>query len=112
MSYISWGIIGTAILTIILVALQDRSSGVGGAFGSSDAGGFYQRRRGVERFLFGLTIIMMTGFVSMSLLNLTRFGRGPIAPEAAPQAEDIQLGDIQVETSDGSTVKVEPAPAE
>ncbi len=118
MNYINLGVIASGIFIIILVALQDRSSGVGGAFGNSDAGGFYQRRRGVERFLFGFTIACLVVFMGLSLLNITRFSSkdsGP-APVAAPIApSDVQIGDVKVETSNGtgdaSGVTVEPAPA-
>ena len=113
MAYINWIIIGTAVLTIVLVALQDRSGGVGGAFGGGDVGGFYQRRRGVERFLFGLTIVCIAVFMGISLLNLTSLGR-KAGPTIVPNTQEIpEIGDIQVETTpvdgsaDGSDVKIE-----
>ncbi len=115
MNYISLGVIVASIFIIILVALQDRSSGVGGAFGSSDTGGFYQRRRGVERFLFGFTVACLVVFMGLSLLNITRFSPKP-APVAAPQ-EIPEIGDIQIETTspDGTKntdVIIEPVPVE
>ena len=98
MNYINWGIIATGALTIILVALQDRSSGAGGVFGSGDAGGFYQTRRGVEKVLFILTVSLIAIFVGLSILNLTRFG--------APTPATPKIGDIKVEAESGSLVEV------
>ena len=113
MAYINWIIIGTAVLTIVLVALQDRSGGVGGAFGGGDVGGFYQRRRGVERFLFGLTVVCIAVFMGISLLNLTRFGRQAEPNVIVTPQEIPEVGDIQVETvpagggADNADVKIE-----
>lgn len=57
------------ILSIVLVAailLQQSSSGVGGALGGGDAGGLYSTRRGFEKFLFILTIVVSIIFVASS----------------------------------------------
>jgi protein translocase SecG subunit len=57
------------ILSIILIAavlLQQSSAGVGGALGGGDAGGLYNTRRGFEKFLFILTIVIAIAFVLMS----------------------------------------------
>ena len=62
-----------SILIIVSILLQERSSagGLGGLFGSGGGdGGFYQTRRGMEKFLFAATIILVIVFAGLALLNL------------------------------------------
>jgi len=57
------------ILSIILIAsilLQQSSAGVGGALGGGDGTGLYNTRRGFEKFLFVLTIVVSIIFVAAS----------------------------------------------
>ena len=57
------------ILSIILIAailLQQSSAGVGGALGGGDGSSLYGTRRGFEKFLFVLTIIVSIIFVAAS----------------------------------------------
>lgn len=61
------------ILSIILIAsilLQQSSAGVGGALGGGDAGGLYSTRRGFEKFLFVLTIVVAIIFVASSFIAI------------------------------------------
>ncbi len=61
------------ILSIILVAailLQQSSAGVGGALGGGDGGGLYSTRRGFEKFLFILTIVISILFVASSFITM------------------------------------------
>ena len=61
------------ILSIILITailLQQSSAGVGGALGGGDGGGLYNTRRGFEKFLFILTIIISIIFVALSFLAI------------------------------------------
>lgn len=55
------------IILVGLVLLQAKGSGLGSAFGGEIA--FYQTRRGVEKLLFYLTIIVSTLFLISSLLG-------------------------------------------
>lgn len=57
----------SAILTILLVLLQQRGASLGAGFGSS--GELYTTRRGLERSLFNATIVCVVVFV-MSILCL------------------------------------------
>jgi len=72
MSLITIGQVITAVLAIILVLMQDRSSGAGGLFGGGGGGGaeFYQRRRGMEKIIFISTIVTVSIFALLSILNL------------------------------------------
>lgn len=57
----------SAILTILLVLLQQRGASLGAGFGSS--GELYTTRRGLERSLFNATIVCVLVFV-LSILSL------------------------------------------
>ncbi len=57
--------IGIAISLTVAILLQNRGAGVGGVFGGS--GGVYLTKRGVEKKLFVLTIILAVIFVLISL---------------------------------------------
>jgi preprotein translocase subunit SecG len=59
-------ILAIALITAIL--LQQRGTGLGGAFGGEVTA--YRSRRGIERTLFRLTIVLAVLFVIFSLLNL------------------------------------------
>ena len=64
-------LIAQVILAIALIAsilLQQRGTGLGGAFGGEVTA--YRSRRGIERTLFRLTIVLAVLFVAFSLLNL------------------------------------------
>ena len=64
-------IVAQMILAVALIAsilLQQRGTGLGGAFGGEVTA--YRSRRGIERTLFRLTIVLAVLFVVFSLLNL------------------------------------------
>ena len=64
-------VIAQSILAVALIAsilLQQRGTGLGGAFGGEVTA--YRSRRGIERTLFRLTILLAVLFVIFSLLNL------------------------------------------
>ena len=64
-------VVAQTILAVALVAsilLQQRGTGLGGAFGGEVTA--YRSRRGIERTLFRLTILLAVLFVIFSLLNL------------------------------------------
>ena len=57
-----------AVALIAAILLQQRGTGLGGAFGGEVTA--YRSRRGIERTLFRLTIRLAVLFVLFSLLNL------------------------------------------
>ena len=64
--------IGLSVLLITAVLLQARGSSVGGAFGGDNMGTTFYTRRGAERVLFRLTIVIgilfaLTAFVALYL---------------------------------------------
>ena len=58
-----------SVVLIVLILLQERSSGMSGVFGGGE-GGFYQTRRGVEKVVFASTIVLSVAFLLLSLLHL------------------------------------------
>ncbi len=61
-----------SVLVIALILMQERSSagGLGGLMGGGGDSGFYQTRRGMEKFLFVATIVLIVLFASLALVNL------------------------------------------
>jgi preprotein translocase subunit SecG len=57
-----------AMALIASILLQQRGTGLGGAFGGEVTA--YRSRRGIERTLFRLTVVLALLFVAFSLLNL------------------------------------------
>ncbi|MBI5079488.1 preprotein translocase subunit SecG [Candidatus Wolfebacteria bacterium] len=58
-----------SVILIILILLQERSSGLSGVFGGQE-GEFYSTRRGLERLIFAATIVLIIIFLGLSLLNI------------------------------------------
>mgnify|MGYP000976778725 FL=1 len=64
-------LIAQAVVSLLLVAsilLQNRGSGLGSTFGS-DFGGYYTKR-GIEKFLFYVTIVLAAVFLAISATNV------------------------------------------
>lgn len=60
-----------SIILIILILLQERSSGLSGALGSSGGSSTpYQKRRGMENFIYWGTVICSVIFVGLAVANL------------------------------------------
>ena len=60
-------IIVTAILSILLILLQQRGASLGAGFGAS--GELYTERRGLEKSLFVTTVVVVLIFV-LSILGI------------------------------------------
>ncbi|OGG00770.1 preprotein translocase subunit SecG [Candidatus Gottesmanbacteria bacterium RIFCSPHIGHO2_02_FULL_39_14] len=60
--------IGLSVLLIILILIQAKGVGLGRAWGGG--GEFYKSRRGVEKVIFNLTVILAILFLASSVLNL------------------------------------------
>lgn len=54
-----------AIMLVASILMQHRGTGLGGIFGSE--GNVYRSKRGVEKLLFNLTIVIGVSFVLLSL---------------------------------------------
>lgn len=60
----------TAVAIIVLILLQERSSGLSGVLGGSESEGFYQTRRGLEKLIFRGTVVLVLLFLILSIVNL------------------------------------------
>jgi preprotein translocase subunit SecG len=58
-----------AVAIIVLILLQERSAGMSGLLGG-EGGGFYQARRGMEKFIFYATIALVIIFVAVAIYRL------------------------------------------
>jgi len=57
-----------SVALIILILIQERSSGLSGTFGGGESGAYF-KRRGFEKIIFYLTIISLAAFITLSILN-------------------------------------------
>lgn len=65
--------IAMIILSVALVAciiLQSKGAGLGGLTGGGDAGGVFSARRGLEKTLFRVTIVLSILFFSLAIYTV------------------------------------------
>ncbi|MBI4993517.1 preprotein translocase subunit SecG [Candidatus Wolfebacteria bacterium] len=67
--FISITQIVVSVVLICLILIQERSSGLSGVFGGSE-GEAYHVRRGFEKIVFYLTIILAIAVAGLSLLDI------------------------------------------
>ena len=60
--------ISISVVLIALIAIQGKGGGLGSAFGAGYAA--FSRRRGIEKFVFYLTIGCAVLFLILSVINL------------------------------------------
>jgi preprotein translocase subunit SecG len=63
-TYINIALIIISVLLILSVILQSKGAGLGGLTGA-DTGSIFTARRGVERTLFWITIVLSVIFVAL-----------------------------------------------
>ncbi|HSJ89283.1 MAG TPA: preprotein translocase subunit SecG [Anaerolineales bacterium] len=68
-TYINIALIIISVLLIISVILQSKGAGLGGLTGA-DAGSVFTARRGVERTLFWVTIVLSVLFFALVITLL------------------------------------------
>lgn len=68
MNYINIVQIVLSVLLITAILLQSKGTGLGAAFGGES--NVYSQRRGFEKTLFTLTIILSVLFLGTALLNI------------------------------------------
>ncbi len=59
-----------SVLLVIVILVQVRGQG-GGLFGASESS--YRTRRGVEKFLFQATIVLVVVFLTTSIISVRAF---------------------------------------
>ena len=57
-----------SVALIVTILLQVKGGGLGGIFGQSES--VFRTKRGVERWLFVGTIILVIVFVALSMVNM------------------------------------------
>ncbi|HXF84273.1 MAG TPA: preprotein translocase subunit SecG [Anaerolineales bacterium] len=68
-TYLNIALIIISILLIISVILQSKGAGLGGLTGA-DSGSVFTARRGVERTLFRLTIVLSLIFFALVIVQV------------------------------------------
>ncbi|MBZ0294564.1 MAG: preprotein translocase subunit SecG [Anaerolineae bacterium] len=63
-----------SVLLVVLILLQVKGGGLGSLFGGEAGGGIARTRRGLEKTLFQITIVMAGLFLGISLLAVIAFG--------------------------------------
>ena len=72
-NYLDIALIIISVLLILSVILQSKGAGLGGLTGA-DTGSVFTARRGVERTLFRLTIVLSVIFFALVLTVVLFFG--------------------------------------
>jgi len=67
-SYLSIAQIVLAVALVMAIMMQVRGGGLGGIFGQADS--VYRTRRGVEKTLFQLTIVLAVIFIVIAIVAL------------------------------------------
>jgi len=57
-----------SVALVMVILIQVRGGGLGGIFGQADT--VFRTRRGLERRLFQLTIVLMVLFIVISIISL------------------------------------------
>ena len=67
-TYLSIAQIVLAVAIILAILIQVRGGGLGGIFGQTST--VYRTKRGMEKTLFQLTIVLVTLFIIVSVVTL------------------------------------------
>jgi len=59
-----------SLVLIAVVLLQTRGTDIGAAFGGSSGGSSFRTRRGLEKTLFQLTILLAVIFLAISIFSV------------------------------------------
>ncbi len=68
-TYLDIALIITSIALIASVILQSKGAGLGGLTGA-DTGGIFTARRGVEKLLFRVTIVLSFLFFTLAIMSV------------------------------------------
>jgi len=67
--FLDIALIITSVALIVSVILQSKGAGLGGLTGA-DTGGVYTARRGIERTLFWVTIVLSVIFFALAITTI------------------------------------------
>jgi len=68
LTYLNIAQIIISLALILVILLQVRGGGLGGIFGQPDT--VYRTRRGLEKILFQLTIVLVVLFITIAIITL------------------------------------------
>ena len=68
MNYLNIAQIVLSVALVLAIMLQVKGGGLGGIFGQADS--VYRTRRGIEKTLFQLTVVLAVIFVIISIVAL------------------------------------------
>lgn len=71
--YLNIAMIIISIALIASVILQSKGAGLGG-FSGADTGGYYSARRGIEKTLFRITIVLSVIFMILAVVTVRTSG--------------------------------------
>lgn len=63
-----------SVVLIVVVLLQTRGTDIGAAFGGGGGSSSFRTRRGLEKTLFQLTIVLAVVFVAVSAFSVRHVG--------------------------------------
>lgn len=69
-NYFSIALIITSIALIASIILQSKGVGLGGLTGGGETGGVYTKRRGIEKVLFWVTIVLSVVFFLLTIMTV------------------------------------------
>jgi len=74
-TYLNIALVIVSIALIAVILLQSREAGLGGLGGGADMGGAgFHVRRGIERLLYNVTVILSAIFFVLALVTVTLVG--------------------------------------
>lgn len=74
-TYLNIALVIVSFALIAVILLQSREAGLGGLGGGADMGGAgFHVRRGIERLLYNVTIILSAIFFILALVTVTLVG--------------------------------------
>jgi preprotein translocase subunit SecG len=71
LTYLNIAQIILSVAVIVAVLLQIKGGGLGGIFGQADS--VYRTKRGAEKTLFQLTIVLVALFITVSIIAVSIF---------------------------------------
>lgn len=69
-AFLPWIQIVLSALLVLVILFQQNEAGLGSAFGGGNTGGGFRQKRGLEKQLFVLTIILAVLFILSTLMAL------------------------------------------
>ena len=74
-TYLNIALVIVSMALIAVILLQSREAGLGGLGGGADMGGAgFHVRRGIERLLYNVTIVLSAIFFILALVTVTLVG--------------------------------------